>query len=246
MTRVPTVFDRLQDRSDAGRRLGVRLAAAGLSRPVVLGIPRGGVVVAVEIAAALSAPVDVLVVRKVGLPSEPEYGVGAVAEGGVVVLDERRILAAGLRIPDLADAVRREQEEVADRSRRFRAGGPPIPLGDGTAVIVDDGVATGGTIEAAATVARRRGARRVVVAIGVAPPEVLPRLRSIADAVEVALLPTRFEAVGQWYHRFEPIEDEEVLRLLALSGKDRAAAREAGPPSAGPARKRGEGRDTGR
>jgi putative phosphoribosyl transferase len=180
----------------------------------VLGIPRGGVPVAFEIALRLGAPLDVLVVRKVGAPGDPEYGLGAVAEGGVVVLDEPRARAAGFSRGFLGPYVRREQEEVAARVQRFRGGHPPVELTGRTAIVVDDGVATGGTVEAAVTVVRSRGAASVIVALGVAPPEALTRLRTVADDVVVAVVPQRFEAVGQWYLDFDPVEDDEVARLL--------------------------------
>jgi putative phosphoribosyl transferase len=167
-----------------------------------------------EIARHLGAELDVLLVRKVGAPGDPEYGLGAVGEGEVVVLDERRARDAGYSVADLAPVVQRELEEVRARARRFREGRPPPELDGRTVVVVDDGVATGGTVEAGIAVVRARQARTVVVALGVAPPEALRKLRTLADEVVVALVPPVLEAVGQWYRKFEPVEDEEVVRLL--------------------------------
>lgn len=204
----------IEDRAEAGRLLADQLQGAQLRSPVVLGIPRGGVPVAYEIAERLGAPLDVLIVRKVGAPADPEYGLGAVAEGGVIVLDERRARASGFSRADLEPAVRREQAEVAARVARFRGDRPAPELVGRDVVLVDDGVATGGTVEAGIAVLRRRNPSSVVVALGVAPPEALVHLRRVADRVVVALAPPRLEAVGQWYRHFEPVDDAEVARLL--------------------------------
>jgi putative phosphoribosyl transferase len=214
IARSPTAVRRLRDRRDAGERLGLVLSQRALVDPIVLAIPRGGVVVGYEIARKLSAPLDVLIVRKVGAPGDPEYGLGAVAEGGLVRLDDGRLLAAGFTRADLDPVVRTELAEVADRAARFRGGRPPTPLDGRTAIVVDDGVATGGTVEAALSVVRARGPRAVVLALGVAPPEAMLRLRSLADEVIAALVPRRLAAVGEWYERFDQVEDAEVVRLL--------------------------------
>jgi len=205
----------LEDRSEAGRLLADQLERRPLANPIVLGIPRGGVVVAFEIAQRLGAPLDVLVVRKVGAPGDPEYGLGAVAEGGLVLLDERRARDAGYSRETLEPEIQRELDEVRQRARRFRGDRAPPELAGRCAVLVDDGVATGGTVEAAIAVVREQGPASVVVALGVAPPDALGRLRRTADELAVALTPPHLEAVGQWYHRFEPVEDAEVESLLA-------------------------------
>jgi len=205
----------LEDRSEAGRLLAEQLGHRRLSNPVVLGIPRGGVVVAYEIARRIGAPLDVLIVRKVGAPGDPEYGLGAVAEGGLVVIDERRARDAGFSREMLEPEIQRELEEVRQRGRRFRGDRLPPELAGRCAVLVDDGVATGGTVDAAIAVVREWHPASVVVALGVAPPDAVARLRGTADEVVVALIPPRLEAVGQWYRRFEPVEDTEVESLLA-------------------------------
>lgn len=217
---------RLEDRAEAGRLLAEQLAQLPLRDPLVLGIPRGGVPVAAVIAERMGAPLDVLVVRKVGAPGDPEYGLGAVAEGGLVVLDERRARSAGFSRALLEPEVRREAGEVSARARRYRGDRPLPALTHRSVVIVDDGVATGGTVEAGIAVVRSQGPLSVVVALGVAPPEAVARLRRLADQVVVVLVPDGFEAVGQWYHHFDPVDDDTVARLLER-------ARRTVPPRAG-------------
>jgi putative phosphoribosyl transferase len=181
---------------------------------VTLGIPRGGVVVAAEIVRRLGGAWDILLVRKVGVPGDPEYGLGAVAEGGVRYLDEPRVHAAGLRVRDLEATIAAEEGELARRRRLYRGERLRAELRGRTAILVDDGVATGGTMLAALEAVRREGPSRVIVALGVCPPSTGSRLREAADDLVVLLMPSAFEAVGQWYRRFEPVEDEEVVRLL--------------------------------
>lgn len=216
----------LADRADAGRRLAGALERYRSMSPVVLAIPRGGIPVGYEISRTLGCPLDVLLVRKVGAPGDPEYGLGAVAEGGIVRVDARRAREAGAGPSDLEPVVRREVAELAARAARYRGDRAPVPVEGRTAIVVDDGVATGGTVEAGVEVVRARRARSVVVALGVAPLAALTRLRAIADDVVVVLAPAYFEAVGQWYVRFEPVGDDEVVRLLQ-------AARHGVPPTAG-------------
>jgi len=205
------------DRTEAGRRLAALLDRFRGPSTVVLGVPRGGVPVAYEIAKHLGCPLDVLLVRKVGAPGDPEYGLGAVAEGGVVRLDESRAHDAGFSVADLAPIVRRETEELADRAARFRRGSPPLPLEGRTTIVVDDGVATGGTVEAGLESVRARSPRAIVVALGVAPPSAIQSLRRRADEVVTALAPRYLEAVGQWYRHFEPVDDAQVVRLQELA-----------------------------
>lgn len=210
-----------RDRHAAGRQLGEYLAYLRDERPVVLALPRGGVPVAAEVAAALGAPLDVIVVRKLGLPFQPELGFGAIGEGGVRLLDTDLIRRAGLSEQDVATVEHQERIELARRVRRYRGDRPPTPIGGRTVVIVDDGLATGGTAGAAVQVARAQGARRIVVAVPVAPPETVAQLRREADEVVSLVTPSRFVAVGLWYDDFGQTPDSEVATLL--QGRDPAA-----------------------
>ena len=204
------------DRVDAGRRLGERLSARGVvgRDVVVLGLPRGGVPVAFEVARALGAPLDVLVVRKLGAPSQPELAMGAIGEGGVRVLNDDVVAGLRVRSDDLAAAEDRERAILVRRVARFRSGRPPVSLTGRTAVIVDDGIATGSTARAACRIARARGATRVVLAVPVAPTRQIPGLDRDADEVICLETPSPFFAVGQFYADFSEVSDEEVSALL--------------------------------
>jgi len=204
-----------RDRSDAGRQLAVRLASLADQDPVVLALPRGGVPVAFEVARALGASLDVIVVRKLGVPFQPELGMGAVGENGSLVLNEDVVGLARVRPDELARIEARERAEVEARAHRFRDGRAAIPLAGRTAIVVDDGLATGGTARAALQVARARGAARVVLAVPVAPAETVEELRQVADAVVCLATPAPFLGVGQWYRDFSQVPDEQVVRLLA-------------------------------
>lgn len=203
-----------EDRADAGRRLSALLELVRGDRQVVLGIPRGGVPVAAEIARALHAPLDVLVVRKLGVPGYAEFGFGAIGEGGVRVLDADVVSRLGLDPADIERVAQGEREELERRVALYRPGRPTLDLSGRTAVIVDDGAAMGGTMLAAIAVARALGAERVLVAVGVAPHDAADRLRAAADEVLVALSPQEFSSVGQWYRDFSQLSDDEVVRLL--------------------------------
>lgn len=203
-----------RDRREAGRRLAERVSDLRESSPLVLGLPRGGVPVAYEVAQAIGAPLDVLVVRKLGVPYQPELGMGAVGEDGVRVLNPEVLRHAGVSERQLADVEARERAEVEDRAARLRGGRPAIALRGRTVVIVDDGLATGGTARAAIQVARERGADRVVLAVPVAPPETVASLRRDADDVVTLETPEPFFAIGGWYYDFSPTSDQEVVELL--------------------------------
>ena len=202
------------DRTDAGRQLAALLRPLAGESVVVLGIPRGGVEVAAVVAEELGAPLDVVIPKKVGAPNNPELGLGAIAEG-VEVLDPALIKALGVSREYLSAEIAREQEEIRRRSEAYRGGRPPVDLTDTIAVVVDDGVATGGTAVAALRWARRQGASRVVLAVPVAPAEGVERLRAEADEVVVLLAPRLFYAVGQWYVDFPQVSDRRVIELLA-------------------------------
>jgi predicted phosphoribosyltransferase len=205
---------RFEDRHDAGRRLADRLAGLAPDDPVVLGLPRGGVPVAAEVARALNAPLDTILVRKLGVPSRPELAMGALGEDGVRVIDATLVERLGISDRALARVESRERLELARRVRRYRGDRPPIALTDRTVVIVDDGLATGATARAAVAVARARGARRVVVAVPVAPPETVVALGEQADEVVALDTPSTLSAVGAAYVDFRPTSDEEVVALL--------------------------------
>ena len=206
-----------RDRVDAGRRLGdLLLDAGGLegSGVVVLGLPRGGVPVAAEVARVLRAQLDVIIVRKLGVPSEPELAMGALGEDGVRVDNEVVMKSAGLGRSDIEAIVRRESAELALRALRYREGRPRLNLQGRCAVIVDDGIATGSTARAACRVARAHGAARVVLAVPVAPSRTVSLLQSECDNVVAVASPEHFAAVGEWYDDFAPTPDIEVVELL--------------------------------
>jgi putative phosphoribosyl transferase len=217
--------ERFADRRDAGRQLGQALRLRGVVRPVVLGLPRGGVPVADEVARALGAPLDVLVVRKIGVPWHPEVAMGAVGERGAVVwnADVRR----SSRIPEseLRALEHRERAEVDARVTRFRSGHAPVELAGCTAVVVDDGVATGATARVACEMARELGAAVVVLATPVAPPDVIAAFAE-ADEVVVLSAPSGFMAVGMHYRDFAQTSDDEVVAILRAArarGRGRGA-----------------------
>ena len=209
----------LADRADAGRRLANELTSrlpdlAG-DDVVVLGLPRGGVEVAYVVAQALHAPLDVLVVRKLGVPGQPELAMGAVGEEGVLVLDERVLGQAHVPSSVVEEVAAGQREALAELAGALRpADRAPVPLDTRTALIVDDGIATGSTARAACRTARARGARRVVLAAPVAPPGVAAALREDADEVVCLLEPPSFSSVSRWYRNFPQTSTEEVRELL--------------------------------
>ena len=203
------------DRGAAGRRLAARLAAFREEHPIVLGLPRGGVPIAAEVARQLGAPLDVIVVRKLGVSSQPELGFGAIGEDHALVLNREVLRAAGVGAREAADIEAREQAFVAQRATMLRGPRAMLPLEGRTVIIVDDGIATGSTARAAIRVARAHHATRVVVATPVAPAETVTELARDADAVIALETPEAFVAVGQWYRDFSPVTDEEVRDLLA-------------------------------
>ena len=217
------------DRADAGRRLAARLEHLRGEPVVVLGLPRGGVPVALEVARALGAPLDVIVVRKLGVPYQPELGMGAVGEDGVRVINREVVRAARVPADELAAVQAREQARVDARAARYRVRRPREPLAGRIAVVVDDGIATGSTARAACQVARAHGAARVVLAVPVAPRGWQARIAGAADELICVDTPSDFFAIGQFYADFSQTTDDEVIACL-----QRAAA-EASWPSAAPA-----------
>jgi predicted phosphoribosyltransferase len=203
------------DRRDAGRRIAERLKALRLERPVVYALPRGGVPVAIEVAAVLQAPLDLLLVRKIGAPGQPELGLGAVVDGGEMVLNDDIVAATGASDAFIAAARARELGEIERRRARYLAGRKPIDPKGRTAVVVDDGLATGGTARVALRALRDRGAARLILAVPVAPPEAVAAMRAEADAVVCVREAALFHGVGSFYADFHQLDDDEVVALLA-------------------------------
>lgn len=210
---------RFADRDDAGRQLAEALApiCEGSDRVVVLGLPRGGIPVARHVADRLGAPLDVICVRKLGFPGQPEYSMGAIGEGGVRILDQRVIDRAAITDRAVAEVERRERAELERRTTGYRGARPRIDLTDRIAIIVDDGLATGNTARAAIQVARASGARAVILAVPVAPESTIAALQSEADQVIALAVPSSFRAVGEWYKDFSPTTDAEVTAALTPS-----------------------------
>jgi len=202
------------DRAEAGRALAALLAHLRDDPVVVLGLPRGGVPVAHEVALALDAPLDVIIVRKLGVPAQPELGMGAVGEDGVLVINREVVWQAGVPAAEVAAARDREQAEVAARAARYRASRPREPLAGRVAVVVDDGIATGATARAACQVARAQGADRVVLAVPVAPPGWDDRIGGVAEELVCAHVAPQFRSVGQFYADFTQTTDDEVVACL--------------------------------
>ncbi|MFJ3991093.1 phosphoribosyltransferase family protein [Streptomyces sp. NPDC090032] len=239
---------RFTDRTDAGRRLAAAVQYLRDEKPVVLGLPRGGVPVAFEVARALDAPLDVIVVRKLGVPYQPELAFGAIGEGGVRVLNDDVVRHCGIDPEHIAAVERAERQELERRARRYRGGRPPAAdeartvtgeartvVGEDrtvtrearTVIVVDDGIATGATAAAACQVVRAQGAARVVLAVPVAPPDAVHRLRAVADDVVCLSVPPLFGSVGEWYGDFSQTTDEEVAACLARAVADPARVRPA-------------------
>jgi len=204
-----------KDRRDAGRQLAEQLERFRGEHPVVVGIPRGGVPVAGEVARALGAPLDVAVVRKIGAPQNPEFAIGALAEGGVHVLNAKAVRATGLSGAGLQDLIGDVERELGERVDRYRRSREPVEIAGRTVILVDDGLATGRSALAAVISLRKRGAARVILAVPVAAPTSVQALRAEADEVVCVEMPADLWAVGLWYEDFSPTSDEEVAALLA-------------------------------
>ena len=200
-------------REDAGRKLGLLLQSRGVAVDVVLGLPRGGVVVAAEVARALKVPLDVLVVRKIGHPLQREFAVGALAEQGVVLLNEKVIGNNPIIRAKLQEIAREETERLQEYQARFHRG-HTLTLADKSVLLVDDGLATGATTEAAVLSAKKQGARAVIVAAPIASAHAVERLSAVATDVIAIEVDPAFDAVGRYYDEFSQTTDEEVLELL--------------------------------
>lgn len=231
---------RYADRRDAGRALAAALAPryAGAPDLAVLALPRGGVPVGFEVARRLGGPLDVFVVRKLGLPGQEELALGAVASGGVRVLNED--LVQRLRVPRgvIDEVTATEMHELARRELAYRAGRPPLDVSGRIAILVDDGLATGSTMRAAVAGLRQRGPRRVVIGVPIAPTSTCEELAPEVDDIVCAVTPEPFFAVGQWYEDFSQTTDAEVRELLDEAARERAA-REGTPAGADPGHAQG-------
>lgn len=221
------------DRDEAGRRLAASLERFRDREPLVVALPRGGVPVAYEIARLLAAPLDILLVRKVGAPFQPEYGIGAIAEGGFRYIREDEVELTGITGAELDAVIAAESAELERRRRRYRGDRAPLPVADRTVILVDDGIATGSTAVVAARALRRAGAAAVVLAVPIGPPGVSRRLAHEFDEIVCLEEPHGFHSVGQFYVDFSPVPDEQVCRLLELARETPtihlAADREADP-----------------
>jgi putative phosphoribosyl transferase len=219
--------DRFKDRNHAGKLLAQQLSAyAGRPDVLVLALPRGGVPVGYAISQALGVELDVMLVRKLGMPGQEEYAMGAVGAGGVRVI-QSGLVEAGLVTPEQIEAASaRELAEIVRRDRLYRAGRPPPVLAGRCVILVDDGIATGATLRAAIEVVRQSKVARLVVAAPVGPPESVAELAPLVDEMVCLATPFGFHAVSQWYRHFDQTGDEEVQDLLALAWRQQAA-----PPS---------------
>jgi len=216
---------RFDDRREGGRFLGDRLRAySGQSDVQVLALPRGGVPVGYEVARALGAPLDVFLVRKLGAPRYGELAMGAIADGGVRVLNPSVISRLGISSEDIERVTAEETQELARRAKRYREGRPPPLVRGKTVILVDDGLATGSTMRAAVAALRQQGPRRLVVGVPVAAAQTCEELEPEVDEVACATTPEPFHAVGQWYRHFDQTSDEEVHALLTLATHEQEAS----------------------
>lgn len=218
------------DRRDAGQRLARLLGHLRDEDIVVVGLPRGGVPVAEEVALALGVPLDVILVRKLGVPFQPELGMGAIGEDGIRVINDEVVRLTRVSASEVAEVERRERVELERRTQRYRAGHERLPMTGRTVVIVDDGIATGSTAKAACEVARAAGARRVVLAVPVAPVDWTDRLAGSADEFICVETPERFYGVGQFYSHFAQTSDDEVIASLASAARSAAESGAADTP----------------
>ena len=206
-----------RNRSDAGRQLAVALDHLRGAEVVVLGLPRGGIAVGSVVAASLGAPLDVIVVRKLGVPTQPELAMGAIGEGGVLVANREVLVSSGVDASTFAAVERAEQVELDRRAAAYRVGRTRIPLERRTAIIVDDGLATGSTARAACQVVRASGAARIVLAVPVGPRNIGRDFAGLADEVVCPATPEPLFAIGEAYADFSPVSDDEVIELLNRS-----------------------------
>ncbi len=211
-----------RDRIEAGQRLARLLESCRSANPVVLALPRGGVVVGFQIAGALGCPLDVIVARKLGAPQQREFGFGAVAPGGVRVIDQEAVHMLGLTQGRIEEIVAAETAEMQRRAAAYRGEQPPLDIAARTAILVDDGLATGVTARAAIAAIRQARPRQLILAVPVAPPDTAEAIRPLVDELVCPLTPKGFRAVGQWYEDFEQTSDFEVIELLRQNRQQRS------------------------
>lgn len=215
MYSTTTTVARYRDRREAGQVLAKELYSYSGANTLVLALPRGGLPVGQEVAKALHAQLDVFLVRKLGHPDRPEFAMGALASGGIQLLDEATIAQEKLADEEVKSVVARESKELARREALYRAGRPPLNVTDRTVILVDDGVATGYTMRVAVLALRQLQPKKLVVAVPVGAPETCTLLETAADAVVCPMQPTPFMAVGLWYDSFPQLSDEKVREILA-------------------------------
>lgn len=204
-----------KDRVEAGKLLAQRLLEyKDKSDTIVLGLPRGGIVTAYEVARILGLPLDIVVPRKIGAPQNQELAVAAIAEDGSLIINDELMNYLGLQLDDLQNLIEKEKQESARRMKLYRAGRAPLDLVDKTVILVDDGIATGATMKAALMSARSRGAKSIIIAVPVAPAEVLDDLRTEVDSLICLLTPEQFFGVGGFYQNFPQVHDQEVIELM--------------------------------
>jgi predicted phosphoribosyltransferase len=220
-----TPLARFADRRDAGRQLAVQLLSLASEHPVVVALPRGGVPVACEVATALHAPLEIVAVRKLGAPHNPEYGIGAIVEDGTRIFDPEALAALAIDGGMLESIVARASEELHRRVVAYRGGRPPMRLRDRTVVVIDDGVATGVTDTAAIRAIRRQRPRRLILAVPVCASDSVARMRKEADEMICLIAPPQLRGVSQWYRDFSQIHDQEVIAALGAAGARLAAER---------------------
>lgn len=213
-------FQGFQTREEAGRELGKRLAAMNIANPVVLALPRGGVPVATEIARALKAPLDLLLVRKIGVPSQPELAAAAVVDGDHpdLVLNDAVMRMAGLHRDEIEGLMKVQLVEIDRRRRLYLGDRPPVDVSGRSVIVVDDGIATGTTVRAALTALRRRHPMRLILAVPVAPEGSLAEIEGQVDDLICLRQPRPFHAIGQFYADFHQVEDDEVIALMKTAG----------------------------
>lgn len=214
-------FSQFKDRREAGRKLAVALERHRADNPVILALPRGGVPVAYEVAEALGAPLDVIFVRKIGAPGHPEYGIGAVVDGAdpQVVLNDSALQVVHPSVDYIQDEQRKQLAEIERRRALYRHGREPIPIKGRTVIVVDDGIATGGTVKAVLKALSQTGAGYIVLAVPVAPDRVLAELSELANEIVCLATPVPFHAVSLHYRDFNQTTDEEVIDLLDLASQ---------------------------